>query len=370
MRRAKELVSLKQRQLESGTRTLYLEYTIGGHRVRKSLNMYLVPGSDPITRQKNANTLRLAQLEQSRVLLELQCDMSPLGVKKIVSKRSVTSVFREYIEKKENEGILSHRRILEYKTVLYNWLQYAGEFLTFEELNRNVLLGFVTWMRKKGLSQNTIAEYFTSIFNHFLSDCERDGIITQSPMRKISSSEKPHSYDPEKPFLVFDEVNVLINTPCRREEVKKAFLFCCFTGLRWSDVSSLKWENIQDEYIVKVLVKTQRINSNPKRIPISENAKRFMPDKGKASSSDLVFNLPPYRTVHDCIVGWGQAAKLTKHLTFHMARHTCATLLLTYGADLYTVSKILGHTNIQTTQVYAKVIDEKKVEAVNLIPEV
>lgn len=66
---------------------------------------------------------------------------------------------------------------------------------------------------------------------------------------------------------------------------------------------------------------------------------------------------------------WAQAAGINKHITFHVARHTHATMMITLGADLYTVSKLLGHTNIQTTQIYAKIVDETKSKAIDLIPD-
>ena len=67
---------------------------------------------------------------------------------------------------------------------------------------------------------------------------------------------------------------------------------------------------------------------------------------------------------------WGVESGVGKEITFHASRHTFATLALTYGADIYTVSKLLGHHSIKTTQIYAEVVDEKKVKAVDLIPEV
>lgn len=96
------------------------------------------------------------------------------------------------------------------------------------------------------------------------------------------------------------------------------------------------------------------------------NAKEWMPER---MDSPLVFaGAEKYYTVARIISRWAKKAGINKHVTFHVSRHTFATLELTYGADLYTVSKLLGHTKIETTQIYAKIVDEKKVKAVNLIP--
>jgi len=106
-------------------------------------------------------------------------------------------------------------------------------------------------------------------------------------------------------------------------------------------------------------------------VPLSENALAFLPERGEDGDNDRVFkNLPEQpgnadARLHTLI----RHAGINKKVSFHVGRHTFATLTLTYGADLYTVSKLLGHCNIRTTQIYAKIVDEQKRKAVNLIPK-
>ena len=103
-------------------------------------------------------------------------------------------------------------------------------------------------------------------------------------------------------------------------------------------------------------------------LPLSDNAVSQLPARGDAE--EAVFSLPAPTSVSYILSRWAAAASIDKHVTFHVARHTCATLLLTFGADLYTVSKLLGHSDVKTTQIYAKVVDEKKRAAVDLVPRV
>lgn len=91
---------------------------------------------------------------------------------------------------------------------------------------------------------------------------------------------------------------------------------------------------------------------------------------GTAKADGFVFDLPNYFTINRCVKKWAKDAEIKKDVTFHIARHTFATTLLTLGADIYTTSKLLGHQNIRTTQIYAEVVNKKKVEAVNLLDNV
>ena len=104
----------------------------------------------------------------------------------------------------------------------------------------------------------------------------------------------------------------------------------------------------------------------PVIIPLSEEAKRWLP-KPKGITTPF-FDIPTTQTVIGrALRKWAEAAGVEKHISFHCSRHTFGTMMLTLGADLFTTSKLMGHTNIQTTEIYAKIVDKKKEEAINLI---
>ena len=135
-------------------------------------------------------------------------------------------------------------------------------------------------------------------------------------------------------------------------------------GLTWEKV--FKIEN--DIYQVEI---KQQKTGETLYLPLSDNAMRWLPDRGSSLESANVFSLPNSTTTIEKYLGiWAADAGIKKHVTFHVARHTNATLMIYFGADIYTVSKLLGHTNVRTTQVYAKIVDESKRKAVNLIPDI
>ena len=95
-----------------------------------------------------------------------------------------------------------------------------------------------------------------------------------------------------------------------------------------------------------------------------------MPEQSEDSPNDKVFKLNR-QTINENLQSWAEAAGITtKKVTFHTSRHTFATMLLTLGADIYTISKLLGHTSVKTTQIYAKIIDQKKDDAVSLVDSI
>lgn len=158
--------------------------------------------------------------------------------------------------------------------------------------------------------------------------------------------------------MTIEEVRALIATPVQDGRVKNAYLFSCFCGLRISDIVGLKWKNVfVDNGQYRLAVAMQK-TKEPIYLPLSNEALKWMPEREDKAADDHVFSLPS--NINQYLKPWAEAAGITKRFTFHTARHTFATMMLTLGADLYTVSKLLGHTSVRMTQVYAKIINQKK----------
>ena len=159
----------------------------------------------------------------------------------------------------------------------------------------------------------------------------------------------------------------LVPVECELPELKKAFLFSALTGLRWSDIAKLKWSEIQhsNEYGYYIRFR-QKKTKGAETQPISEQAVNLLGERKEPE--DKIFDALNYSAWSNLkLQQWIYRAGIHKDITFHCARHTYATLQLTLGTDIYTVSKMLGHKELRTTQIYAKIIDEKKHEAANKI---
>ena len=169
----------------------------------------------------------------------------------------------------------------------------------------------------------------------------------------------------KREYLTIDEVRLLIATPCR-EDVKVPFLFSCFCGLRLGDMRSLLWKNVIEEAGKVHLEVCQRKTGNMLYLPLSTQAQGCLPEQ-RGNSEEHVFSIPFTTTLDVVLKRWAKAAGIKKNLCYHMSRHTFATMELTLGADLYTTSQLLGHRDVETTQVYAKIVDAKKEAAVLMI---
>lgn len=207
------------------------------------------------------------------------------------------------------------------------------------------------------LTPCTINHYIQAM-GHFCIHAVRDGLLPNNPFDGMRVRVRRQI----KEFLTLEEIISLMETPSQNEAVKRAFLFSCFTGLRFGDIENLRYEQIIDGY----LVFTQSKTGSDERLLLPEPALDLV-GTGEGTGEGRVFRLPAYKRMRLELASWLKDAGITKHITFHCARHTFATLQLTLGTDIYTVSKLLGHSDVRVTQIYAKLVDQKKDDAMSRI---
>ncbi len=287
-------------------------------------------------------------------------------------KERLQQNFIEYFDK-----VTAKRHANSSTSILINWQraveflkQFAGSTLLFSQINNRMaeeyklfLLSAPLGGNKTGtLSQNTASTYF-SIFKAALKQAFVDGYLTVDLSAKIKGIQDQES---RREYLSIDELNTLAATPCERDVLKRAALFSALTGLRHCDIQKLQWQEISIDGNQAKLNFTQQKTKGVEYTPISEQALQLCGDPG--NPEQFVFeDLPDPSWISRPLKLWVGAAGIKKKITFHCFRHTFATLQLSNGTDIYTVSKMLGHTNVKTTQIYAKVVDEKKNKAAQAI---
>ncbi len=370
-------VKLVKRPLKTGRISLVLEYYMGykqtangGIRpIRRYETLRYFLYSNPhtkIEREHNRVNLEMAEQVRAKRLLERQNRQYGFSFRESARCNLVEYVEALIESRRDSPGNWGN-----WKGMLKHLVGYAGYDTTFEMVDRQFVEGFKGWLATKAktkcgvpLSSSSQNSYFLK-FKAAMNRAVEDGILSLSP----AASVKPiYIEDTHREYLSFEELQRLVKTECRYPVLKRAFLFSCLTGMRWSDVDKLTWGEVQQyENGVKIVFR-QKKTRGLEYMYITEQAMKFMGKRGR--HDDRVFEGLKYSAWYNtALMDWCIEAGIMKHITFHCARHTFAVLQLSLGTEIYTVSKLLGHRELKTTQVYARIVDEKKREAVNKIPK-
>ncbi|KXK42766.1 MAG: tyrosine recombinase [Bacteroidetes bacterium OLB11] len=377
-------VTLRQKKISKGRQSLYLDFypaiphpETGEPTRREFLGLYIFEKpKTPIDKQHNTETLQIGEsIRQKREnFLNKPEIYSEYEKEQLRKKEKGEQCFIEYFRKLANKRKASNHD---------NWvsaLNYIEAFtngkLKFADLNEKFLEDFkeylLTTKSKKSdkttLSQNSAVSYFNKV-KAALKQAYKDGILQYDLNAKVKPIKAAET---RREYLTLDELNKLVKTPCNDVLLKRAALFSALTGLRFSDIQKMTWGEL--EYINGqgyFLNFNQKKTKGVEVLPISEQAYSFT--EGTENPKDMpqdkpVFEGLKYSAYHNKhLFQWIGAAGITKDITFHCFRHTFATLQLFNGTDIYTVSKMLGHKDLKTTQIYAKIVDDTKRKAADKI---
>jgi integrase len=370
--KVKEPVRIRYRLLKNGSQSIYLDTYNNGERSFEWLKLYIIPERSQVDKDRNRETLAQAGMIQAQRIIELQGAAYGLNNTSTRKQKTLLCDFVKHIadKKREQGGNNPTSTYFHYRTLYSHLLNYAPNATIKDASIKEFCAGFIEYLRTaKGrftgreIGGNTLFIYVRvlgAVFNQAI----KAGIIKENPLNLFGRQELPLYVKPEIPFLTLDEVKRLLNTPCAFPEIKEAYLFSCFTGLRFSDVKALTWGQLrQDNNNETKIFYRQKKTQKQEYLPLATPALEIINARERAADTEHVFNLQKNKEVNLKLKSFAAAAGIdSKKVTFHTARHTCATLLLSLGEPIEVVSKILGHSEIRTTQIYAKVLD-KQVEA-------
>lgn len=376
-------IHLRQRKHnKQGKISLYLEIykgttkkadgSIAGNREYEYLKLYLIDKPrTPIDKQHNKETLKLAENIKAKRELEIQN-----GQYGFTSGFKQSTNFIEYFKAQTEKRVQNAGNYGNWDSALKHLIKFAGAEITFREVDKKFCEDFKDYLvntaktrakegkKGKNLSSACASSYFAKL-KACLNKAVDEDIVLKSPAKTVSV---PKVIESTREYLTIDELKALVKIECRYKDLKSAFIFSCLTGLRWSDIQKLQWSEVQKNDTGYKIVFHQQKTKGLQYLDISEQAREYLGEAGKAN--EVIFNGLRYTSYHNFeLQRWILKAGITKQITFHCARHTHAVMLLTLGTDIFTVSKLLGHSELKTTQIYAKIVDEKKREAVNKIPD-
>jgi len=369
-------ISLKKKKLSSGKFSWYIEFYDGSYvdkngtmkhnRSFEYLKLYtLQEPQTAIDKKKDKETIQLANQ-----ILSIRKSEYFQGKHSIKNDKKSKTRFLDYYNQLKNERNESKGNYGNWDAAGKHLERYCSPTLTFDNVDDEFAKGFKRFLDSKSvtksgiaLSQNSKYTYFNK-FKAALRQAFEDGFLSDDITKKIKSFDQGES---QREYLVHSELQALAKAECKYQVLKNAFIFSCLSGLRWSDIDKLKWSEVRDEDTGCRIIFRQKKTDGLEYLYISDQARSLLGERsGKVNK---VFKGLKYGAHFNAeILRWCMRAGITKHITFHSARHTNAVLLLENGADIYTVSKRLGHKEIRTTEIYTRIIDSKMKEASELIP--
>lgn len=325
----------------------------------------------PLQKQGNKQTLQLAEQIRQKRDNELNkpevytaFELEQLKAKE-KGELSFIAYYEQQMEKRKGKNYLV------WVSAFHYFKEFTNNYLKFSDLNEKFCNDYKDYLlnakskrsSKTTISQNTAHSYFNK-FKATLKQAFKDNLLLVDLNAKIQTIKQA---DTKRVFLSLDELNQLVKADCPNPILKQASLFSALTGLRFSDIEKLKWSEVihinGQGYFIQFQQKKTKSNEY---LPISEQAYNLLGEPKEADKK--VFEGLHYSAHQNSILlKWVINAGIHKHLTFHCFRHTYATLQLQGGTDIYTVSKMLGHKDLKTTQIYAKVVDQSKRDATDKI---
>jgi len=378
MAEIKEPIRIRRKKLANGNVSLYLDIYLNGNREYEFLKLYLIPEKTKADKEANKQTLQLANSIKARRIVEIQ--NGEHGFKSAYAEDTLFfDYYRAMCEKRI--GMESLGNWGNWKSCLKHLEKYEpNQRIKFSQITPEWVQGFRDYLEKEAcawscdsrerikdhpLSRNSKVSYFNKL-RACLNQAYEERIIAHNPMRGIEGFK---AEDGTRMYLTIDEVQKLAKAECEYPAIKRAFLFSCLTGLRRSDVIRLTWGDVHKQGQFTRIIFKQKKTSGQEYLDISPQAADLMGERGK--DTEHVFpDIHSPSCTNNAIKIWVLKAGIHKDITFHCARHTFAVMMLDLGTDIYTVSKLLGHRELSTTQIYAKVLDKNKQAAVAKIPDI
>lgn len=398
--KSKDNPRLEQRLLKDGQISLYLEYYMGResvpvldadgnpvlyesgkmagtpkfkvtHKRRKeNLNLYLIEKpKTPLDRTHNKETLKLAKLIRQEREQELLEQGSGYRLRKD-RKINFLDYFQTYIDTYTKADIrmikLAFARFQDFLNDTPEYKKYS-KCIRPENIDKDMMAAFTEYLQSRGKGEGPRSVYkrFKKVINHAV---EHD-VLKKNPCKGVTMTVDEMML--RKEILSPEEIQKLIDTHYSYEnsDMRRAFIFCLFAGLRYCDVASLTFANV--DYTSRLLrfeqAKTKGHSANSGVvIPLNDGLLHLIdkPSEGQTKDS-LIFNLPIHATCLKALKRWMAAAGIDKHITWHCARHSFAVNILNNGANIKVVANLLGHSGLKHTDKYTRAVDKLKEDAIN-----
>ena len=365
----KEPVRVRTKKLANGSESYYLDIYVDGKRIYEFLKMYHLPEVNAAVKEQNRATRAAVEAIKSQRIIDITNSKAGIKTKSAWAKLTLADWLDKFYSIQERKGI---KKVEKLRSIIKIVNEYSRN-TKMGNIDKKWALGFIDWIQHsyKGrngfVTQGTAVSYI-SMLSIALNAAVRAEWLGENPFMLLSPAERVKKPESKRQFLTIEEMKTLIDTDCRSEIVKQAYLFSCYSALRLSDIENLHWKDIVCNDGKYMIATVQQKTSTPIYTPLSKNAVKWLPERKNDDDNALVFADLPSRTMINIVLRqWVEKAGIDKVITYHTSRHTFGTMMMTVGADLYTTCKLMGHADVRTTQIYAKIVDSKKIEAVGMV---
>ncbi len=381
-------VSLYGKTLPSGKVSLIFYGRNGGRAIRKSTGTILDIETDIAIKRANEEKVRLQRIKCDT--LNSDAERKGAGFTPSIKANANLLAYVAKVGQDElNRTGLKRSYYHHLKSLAKHIVRYAGEGVTFKDVDLKWCVGFIDYLKSDainlnyqqakdqskrkelGISQNSQVRLQRNL-SYVLNKAVKASLISANPMQSLNKDDKVKPVSGTRHYLEQSEVMTLINTPYLHgvHHIKEAFLFSCYTGLRYSDLKQLRPSHFHSDkngtYLSIMMQKTKE----PLKVYVPKVALNLLPVNHNNEEDGLVFHLPKNDYANEALHKWLSDAGITdRKITFHCARHTVATTLLSNGLPLAVVGKQLGHLKLATTQIYAKIVDDAQKTAATKIDE-
>lgn len=358
--KSNSIVRLRTKSLSSGDKSLYLDIYHNGQRSYDFLKLYIKgKPKNQAERQSNKEIYSLAESIRSKKELEIKHTEQGF-IPEHRKRTNFLTVFQKFKKQYQNkDNRLVNAVFNKFKTFI------GKEFISCSEVNKSLVEGFKIYLQKN-MNGETPSNYFKkfklaidyAVTNKYLVENVAKGIFIE------------RSRSVKKEILTIEEIQNLANTQCSNKDLKNAFLFSCFTGLRYGDVKSLKWKYLfwSEKEKRMMLHKWQNKTDTDVYLNLKSITVKLLGERKE--NEELVFNLPTTDGANKVIKNWVKKAGINKHITTHCARHSFGTNLLLHTEDIKSVSSLMGHASVKETEKYARLADSLKQKALDSLPEI
>lgn len=348
-------IALRKKKISENRQSLYLDIYDNGKRHYEYLNLYLEPEKrgDKTAKERNRELFELANKIKAKRETELANAANGFIIK-TKGKTNFLKYMAKFAETKKPNTRRSYINCIQYLE------KFCGTEFSFNSIDKDFLNRFIDFLKNESLKSSTIQIYLAKI-KAATNQAMKDSIIFKNPFINVSMPKRTKT---KRAYLTLEEIQTLADTHISNTQVKLAFLFACFTGLRISDILKLTWQNIENDSISIHQEKTQELLI----FPLTEPAKQILQELPK--SDEKVFRLIHTVAINKSLKRWAARANIDKNVSFHTARHSFAVNYLSLGGDIFVLKELLGHTLLETTLVYADIINERKIQAAKLFPKI